>query len=343
MTLVLAGISARNVYLSHATLTPVHSQEECARILETSRPDASSVEALQQKPRYREGIAPTAALLGMTPESVPVEVLVSRAGNRRRRPGLKSHIWSGPLYPGAFCRVSTAPAEGPLFVVSPTLHFLLRCRELSASQALLLALQLCGTYELRPDLRSGFEERAPQTSAFALRQAAGRLAQGSAGAHVARTAAALAIDGSASPRESGFAAFAMTPRRTGGAGLPAPVLNHEVPLTHRAQAHLPDRHSIRYDFYWPEKHLACEYDSSWWHDDPDRRDTDDQRRLAARALGDDLIGLARATLSSQAMTDAAVNEIARILQGRTPRPLSPSSAKRRTELHRLCFGHHEWW
>lgn len=343
MTLVLAGISARNVYLSHATLTPVHSREECARILADSLPSARAVDGLRRKRRYQNGIAPTAALLGVAEDAVPVEVLVSSAGARRRRPELRCHTWSGPLFPGALCRVATGPEDEPLHVVSPALHFLLRCRELSAAQATLLGFQLCGTYGLRPDLETGFEKRLPQTNVGALRQAVASLEPGDPGVRVARTAVARLVDGAASPRESGFAAFLVTTRRAGGAGLPAPRLNHEVRLGGRARTHLPERRTIRYDFYWPSHRLACEYDSSWWHDDPERRGTDDQRRLAARAMGDDLIGLARATLSTPTMTEAAVDEITLALQRRRPRPLSAASRARREGLHRICFGHHSWW
>lgn len=135
----------------------------------------------------------------------------------------------------------------------------------------------------------------------------------------------------------------MTPRRSGGAGLPSPLLNHRVELTPRARVHLPENQAIRYDFYWPEKRLACEYDSSWWHDDPRRRGSDDQRRLAARALGDDLVGMARETLSIPSMTDVLVDDLALSLRGRRPDPLSPSSARRRSSLHGTCFGRHRWW
>lgn len=343
MALVLAGISARNVYLSHATLTPVHSEEECAQILSASLPALRAVRALESKPRYRDCLAMTSALLGVPEQDVPVEVLVPSAAARRRRPGPHCPVWSGPLFPGAICRVRTGPGEEPIHVVSPALHFLLRCRELDATQALLLAFQLCGTYELRADLDCGFGTRTPQAHGDALRQAVHSLAPGAPGTDVARSAADRVIDGSASPRESGFATFAVTPRRSGGAGLPSPLLNHRVELTPRARVHLPENQAIRYDFYWPEKRLACEYDSSWWHDDPRRRGSDDRRRLAARALGDDLVGMARETLSIPSMTDVLVDDLALVLRGRRPDPLSPSSARRRGSLHGTCFGRHRWW
>ncbi len=285
------------------------------------------------------------AVLGTTPNEPPLEVLVSTDSHRRQLSHLKHYLWQSPLFPGALHRITTNQTAEPLYVVSPELHFLLRCRETrTPAQALLLALQLCGTYELRPDTPEGFATRStPLTCAQSLQNAARWFPAGARGQKTAHYAARLATDNSASPRESGFAAFALTSRRHGGAGLPAPRLNFEKSLTPLAKAHLPQRVSIRYDFYWPEKHLACEYDSSWWHSDPLRAGADDQRRLAARCLNDDLIGVARQTLSTLPTATALFDKLAHILQGRAPRPLSSRTLTYREALYRLCFGHHSFW
>ena len=345
MTIVLAGISAVNVYLSRIPLTPVHSRNECEQILQECIPTATALNKLTCASFYQTGLLPTAALLSQSPESVPVTLLASSKSNRRILPRLINHLWQGPLFPKALYYVNVAQTAEPLYVVSPELHFLLRCREArSPTQALLLALQLCGTYELRPDIPEGFATRpAPLTCAQSLQNATQWLPAGARGHKIAHYAATLALDGSASPRESGFAAFAITSRRHGGAGLPAPRLNYTKSLTPLAKAHLPQQRSIRYDFYWPEKHLACEYDSSWWHSDPLRAGADDQRRLAARTLNDDLIGVARQTLSALPTAMALFDHLAHLLHGRAPRPLSPRTRASREELYRLCFGHHDFW
>lgn len=345
MTIVLAGISAINVYLSRTSLIPVHSQNECAFILNESIGSTAAIAQLKTLPFYNSGIIPSAALAGVSHEHLSVELLISCKAHRRKLPHLVNHLWQSPLFPKALYRINTTQTTEPLYVVSPELHFLLRCRETrTPAQALLLALQLCGTYELRPDIPEGFVSRpAPLTCAQSLQNAVQWLPTDARGQKIARYTASLALDGSASPRESGFAAFAITSRRHGGAGLPAPRLNYEKSLSPLAKAHLPQRTSIRYDFYWPEKHLACEYDSSWWHSDPLRAGADDQRRLAARALNDDLIGVARQTLSTLPTATALFDQLAHILQGRAPRPLSARSLACQEELWRLCFGHHSFW
>ena len=345
MAMILAGISAVNVYLSRVPLIPVQTQDECAQILQNSIPSSAVISQVKRSNFYQAGLLPAMAVLGKTPDEPPLGVLVSTDSHRRQLLGITHHLWQGPLFPKALYRINTAQTAEPLYVVSPELHFLLRCREThTPAQALLLALQLCGTYELRPDTPEGFMSRpVPLTCAQSLRNAAQWLPSGARGHKIARYAASLALDGSASPRESGFAAFAITSRRLGGAGLPAPRLNFEKSLSPLAKTHLPQRASIRYDFYWPEKHLACEYDSSWWHSDSLRAGADDQRRLAARTLNDDLIGVARQTLSTLPTVTALFDKLAHILQGRTPRPLSPRALTCREELWRLCFGHHSFW
>lgn len=349
MTLVLSGISARDVYLSRAPLLPVHSGDECAQILSDASPRIDQIECLLRRERYRAQLSDLAALARCPADKVSVEVLVDAPGSRRPNVPVNQRVWAGPLPACSLCQVVTSDLGDDLFVVSPAPHLLLRCVELPFAAAVLLGFELCGTYELRPTVSAGAVQRAaPLTTVSELRRMLG-LVETMRGSHrvrgllQARRVADAVVDGSASPRESAFAALCTTGRRQGGEGLDGLLLNHEVPLTEEASVYLPERKAIRYDFFWPDAGIACEYDSAFWHGDDDVHDRDGRRCLAARAMGHEVISLSPRLFSDEPMLDGIFSSLRAAMGIRTARPLSDRTLQRRRAFQSLCLGHHCWW
>lgn len=349
MGIVLSGISARTVYLSHAPLVPVRTQEECAEILRTATPSVEEAARVRGRERYRVQLPDIALLAGLPVDEVPVQTLARRRGDRRRADSLQTRLWTGPLFDGALCRVVTEDDED-VFVVSPAFHVVLRCLELPFPAALMLAMELCGTYELRPTLETGFaKQQRALTCAEEIRrgveQIDGRRSPGSQlkGIRTARMVAKGVIDGSASPRESGLAALLSLPKRRGGAGLDGLVLNCAKELTGAAGAFLPGQRHIVYDLFWPEAHLGLEYDSSAWHAEDGARDRDGRRRLTADAMGDELLSISPTLCRSPAMVDELVETVAAKLGKPGSKGVSQRTRCRQRELRSVCLGRHCWW
>lgn len=349
MTLVLSGISARDVYLSHAPLVPVHSPDECAEILQAAVPSMEAAAHMAARDRYRSQLPDLSLLSGLPANDICVHALVSRDQDRRHRNNLATRLWTGPLFDGALCRVVTGDDE-ELHVVSPAFHIILRCLELPFPAALMVAMEFCGTYELRPTLEAGFAKRQrPLTCADEIRRAIRQIDERRdpntqlKGIRTARMVAQGVVDGSASPRESGLAAALSLPKRQGGAGLDGLILNHTKELTEAAGAFLPRQRHIVYDFYWPEARFGLEYDSSAWHAEEGSRDRDGRRRLAADAMGDELLSVSPTLCRSPAMMDELVETVA----SKLGRPGSKGSSERtkakQSKLRSICLGRHCWW
>lgn len=349
MALVLTGISARNVYLSHAPLVPIHSPDTCAEILREAVPCSEEIARVTARDRYRAQLPDLSLLSGLPADRIAVRALVGRQQDRRHGDSLATRLWTGPFFDGALCRVITEDDED-LYVVSPAFHIVLRCLELPFPAALMVAMEFCGTYELRPTLETGFAKR-PRALCHgeeirrAIRHIDERRAAGSQlkGIRTARMVAQEVIDGSASPRESGLAAVLSVPKRQGGAGLGGLVLNYERELTGAAGAFLPGQRHLIYDLFWPDSRLGLEYDSSTWHTEDGARDKDGRRRLAADAMGDELLSVSPTLCRRPAIVDELVETVASKLGRPGSKGASERTRARQAKLRSICLGRHCWW
>ena len=193
----------------------------------------------------------------------PVHVFVARAKEAHACKQIKHHVLSSALPAGSFMQL----CDGVL-VPSWPLYFVLRCSDLkSLSSRLKLGMELCGSYahlvvgdETTPtffreanktgDLVSHYRNPriTPVTNAEEI-NAFCSLLRRVAGLRLAQEAAALLVDGSASPNESVLGLMMSLPCRKGGYGFDGVSLNPKVPVKPEL------RHLVNADTYHPDCYL----------------------------------------------------------------------------------------
>lgn len=170
--------------------------------------------------------------------------------------------------------------ERGLFCATPELAFLQMASVLDYERLVFLGCELCGRYGFADDaivlrkpicdidLLYGFLEECP----------------GVHGRKKAIRALEAVLPGAASPMEIGLALLLSQPSSMGGFGLPAPELNHPLPVRGQA-ARLWDWPTITPDLLWDDHRLAVEYDSDEDHTASHRITQDSIRRTVLEELG----------------------------------------------------------
>ena len=167
-----------------------------------------------------------------------------------------------------------------LYLVAPEWLFLQMANVLGRVELALLGCELCGGY----GFALGRLVDRPRLTSVASIGAFLDAHPGSRGCAKAREALAWVFDGARSPMEASLALRLAIPRRSGGFGIPAPELNHELALGPRA-ARVLGHTTITPDLLWEDVRLAVEYDSDAEHVGADRIARDSRRRLALETEG----------------------------------------------------------
>lgn len=288
------------------------------------------------KAKPRRGVSPKAGdfagvdFAGLGIIERPVSVLVGNYGDRRRIKGISCSVWDGSNLGGSFVKVNQA-----ICVAAPEAVFLQLARRLDMVSLVKLGMELCGTYSICPAVESGFRSREPLTSVAAIDRYLAR-SEGVQGSRKARQALGYIADGSASPAETNAVILLCLPTSFGGFGLPKPELNRRFELPDNAKA-LARQRSFKCDMYWPQIHMAIEYDSDFWHSGETRRMSDAVRRNAIEHLG-----LTVVTMTKGQLYDARETERIALVVARRLRRYHPSVRKdllaRRYELRRAVLG-----
>lgn len=215
--------------------------------------------------------------------SLPVDIIVSRPQDRRTSLTTKPHVWKA-IPEGSFVK-----ARNGLFISTPDACFLQLARELPLLELIKIGFEITGSYALNAQSDNGFISLRPRTNPTSIKRYLNRCApcKGKARAEVAL---GHVLEGSASPMESALAMLLCLPSSLGGFGLPTPNLNQKVCAgesnAFTAGRPTPWRKRAFYlDLYWPEKHLALEYDSDQFHLNPAKIHTDSERRMTLEREG----------------------------------------------------------
>ena len=256
----------------------------------------------------------------------PLHVTVGEMGQRRHWDGLAVHLAQGPAIAGSYEHVAQ-----DIWVSSPELLFCQLANEASAIESMKLGYSLCAGFRMEPNDVRGFEGREPLTSPKALNAFANRY-QGS-GAKRARLAAQYVRGTAASPMEVAAAMLLALPRRYGGYGMPACRMNHPVRVPDAGRGGAATYYA---DLAWPDRHVAVEYDSDFFHQGSERIHADASRRNALLGADWQVLTLTKRQLYSLAECDTFAAQLTRAL-GAYNSHATPQAAQRRFELRKLVL------
>ena len=244
--------------------------------------------------------------------SIPLHVMVPDPSCRRSSRGVVCHTCQSDLPDRSFWKIGD-----DYRISSPELCFAQMASSLSFPQLICLGFELCGTYALAASAPSGFWQRDPITTARRIGLFLEKLS-GMRGARKAQRAVRYVLDGSASPMETVLAMLLSLPVSYGGYGLPAPRLNARVDLSEESLTALRKRFVVC-DLYWPEAHVAVEYDSDAFHTGSDRIASDARRRNALQHDGVTVITVTKDQLLNYRGFESSVRQIAQAIGKRERR------------------------
>jgi hypothetical protein len=128
----------------------------------------------------------------------------------------------------------------------------------------LIGIELCGTYGMSCDIGADpFYERGSRTTRENLRARIGEPGISKTGVYA--KAMQYVGNGSNSPIESKLFLIFTLPRKRGGLGLPAPVMNQPITLTQEA-ADACGSPALSPDFRWENHKQIIEYDSTDYYE-----------------------------------------------------------------------------
>ena len=244
----------------------------------------------------------------------PIQALVPNRSMASRSERLVTHAWSHDIPSGAYLRLDSG-------IYLPTPAFLIQqlASQLDKIGLILLGLELCGFYSKWSFPATGahhtvmdeFEgctyELEPAVSVVRLTNYM-RQRNGERGHRAAQHILERVLDRSASPMESAVYLLLCLPRRLGGYGLPAPVLNVEVKVSTSTTT------SSRFpDLYWPSRSLDVEYDSDQDHSGNWSRYRDARRTVELAAERITVLPLTRAQLYNASEFEAFAATVRRNL------------------------------
>ena len=196
---------------------------------------------------------------GVSESKSRIDVLVHNRKNRPRTELAQGHVCSSVLPEGSIWQARTPG----LYVCSPELLFAQMSRTVSYAEACLLALELCGTFTMRPNMDDCLYEIAPLTSVARMAKMLDALG-GFGSDSIARQVLKIVKDNSASRMESRTFVALAAPRAQGGFALPVPEINGPVTINDE-QVRFLNSTGLSCDLYWRDANLAVEYDSKTHH------------------------------------------------------------------------------
>ena len=224
---------------------------------------------------------------------------------------------------------------------SPELTFHYLCDTMPLASALEIGFELCGCYSLAssPQADKPFLPRAPLTSPDAILEVIERNPQLKNHRNTLKVLRYV-IPNSGSPMETCLVIVLTLPKRLGGYGLPAPLLNHKIVASNYRNGGTGNVYYI--DLFWPEFNLAVEYDSDVYHfSNPAQSRRDSERRLNLRRLGIETLSVT----SDQVRTTAALDKTAEAIasaMGIRLRLGDSAQREKRAALHSAIFPNTIW-
>lgn len=335
MSTVFGGLMARALWTSGYPLKPL-ARPQTKLAMAQSRCSAKEIKGFRASAAHSAVEDYLAALEDRRPDHAPpLDVLVNDAAKVHRLQGVRCICTRLEAAAGSLLEVAGCD---DVFVLTPAQHYVVRARDLDFVGCCLLAMELCGSYLLRPDLPQGFQTlQKPLASAPALARQLGR------NRGMPRTAQALkallhTCDGSASPMESAIVLLLVLPPSAGGYGLPLPQLNPKVGISSAASRLLDGVRSVRPDILWPDAKVGLEYDSRSFHTQHNA-DHDRARRTALQTAGIEPI-----SITPQLVEDVeAFDEVAHLVGKRLGASVKEPNPRDRATLRQRLLGTHPIW
>lgn len=336
MDIIFTHSTARAIYSADLPHQVVGDPDRCQSILDNASDRGESARAVLWDCEALRPLVDNSAEVSAIPE-----LLVGKSTRRGTSRQVMHHQWNGDAPGGSLWYLPSLSAQFRAFCVSPPLYLVQRCRTLNVEDAALLAMELCGHYQLNPLAHGALERRNEAlTCASELATYASQLTSQAQGIAKARRAAHLAMDDSLSPRESALALFLSIGSRNGGCGLPKPVLNQPLEVPAKSRGLLDGYGSIRFDLYWPNAGVAVEYDSNLYHDNRRSLMVDKSRAMVAKTMGITLFSITNDMCRSLETFEPCLDQLVYQILHRRPWPLSPRNGeKRRALFEKLFHGH----
>ena len=279
-----------------------------------------------------------AGLSALPPEVLarPVHLMVANRDMRVHARGYRFHYSALPLPPDSFALIGSS-----IFCVRPELCFAQMSSEYSRVELIRFGCELCSTY-IPNTSRDGVADIFP--SELMARDAittteqlkAQSLAFGVGNARAIAYALRWVVDNSASPRETALYLLLCLPYRLGGYNLPKPVLNCKIPLN-PDESKMANRGSFRADLYWPDQRLDVEYDSTQYHLNEARMETDAIRRNVLSHKGIRVVSVTRNQINNVVAFDGVARQIGKVL-GKRIQPDPKTFYERRKALRSTLLG-----
>lgn len=338
MGTVFGGLMARAFWTLGIPLNPL-SPSQTSLAMARSRCSAREIKRFRETPVHAavEGFLRAAAETHGPAEGPEpaVDVVVDTPAKIHRSKGVRCLCSTLNPPAGSLAEVGGCEAVCSL---TPAQHFVVRARDLDPVGCCLLAMELCGTYLLRPDLPAGFATLPePLVSVVDLAHQTVRN-RGMPGARRALEALTHTCDGSASPMETAVVLLLVLPPELGGHGLPLPRLNEEVPISSASSRLLGGTRTVRPDILWPDAGLDLEYDSRSFHTQHDA-DRDRARRSALQTAGIEPLSLTTQIVGNA----AAFDEVARLVARRLSMAAETPDPQAQAQLRQRLLGTHPVW
>ena len=234
-----------------------------------------------------------------------LHVLVDGNNSRFCSKTIARHTWNGVLPPGSLYKI------GPeVYMTSPEFSLLLISQKCGFNDLVMRCCEVCGTYGIDGGGK-GFYERSALTSIAKVRAFLDK-AGSVRGALKLRRALKYAFDNARSPMEAAIALLMCYPVRMGGFGFPKPILNYRMDLNREA-SRMAGRSFVLFDYFFPEQHVALEYDSNQEHTGANRIASDARRNNTLRYMGISVTNITWTQVRDPLAFEYVMKQVAKLL------------------------------
>ena len=263
-----------------------------------------------------------AAILGL---SMPLTVVVGKRPARRPSSALVCHTWSGPIADGLL-----VPVEPGVFMCSPELVVMQLAHSLGLYKSIALVMELSGSYSISSNGQCEWD--VISLTSVARLNCLVCVSAECRGIRTMRQVGRLAMDNSASPRETALAVMLSLPRDLGGWGCGKPRLNADICLSEEA-ARECSRPKLIADLLFEDAGLDVEYQGREWHEKSEDRLSDETRQNALMMMGKSCLFISKDQLRDESRMDG-IARLIRSKSGLEPfrKELSPKMASRRMQM-----------
>ena len=244
--------------------------------------------------------------------SHPLNLLTDSRDDRRANQLAVFRCMQGNFPDGALVRVYVPKMDDlglGLYVSTPEFTFIQLASTLNIWELIELGFEFCGRYTSANHPKEGYRHKAPLCTPDKLQTFADS-ASGITGAKQARLAAKSIIKDSRSLEETHICMLACLPRSLGGMGAKPTLLGQSIELPDAAARILGTRICTP-DLYWPDAHIAVEFDSRASTDKQLRAEHDRRKINAYRMMGIDVVSITREDLADPKLIRESFSHINR--------------------------------